>query len=265
MLPRLIATDLDGTLLHSDQSLSKRACAALQACTAAGIGVVFVTARPPRVMRHLVEQAGCAATAICANGAMLHDFAADLSTVVHAFAPQAARRIVDELRDLLPDPGFALETGELIWHSTAFRTRLLHDQARFLADPWDEVWGRVGRVVKVLARSASAEADEMLSAVAGRLTLAAEVSHSGARGMLEISPPGATKASTLAWFCEQRGIDASQVVAFGDMPNDLPMLRWAGTSYGMANAHPDVLAAVGRTAASNDEDGVAAVLEALLG
>jgi Cof subfamily protein (haloacid dehalogenase superfamily) len=262
---RLIATDLDGTLLRSDHSLSERTRAALLACTATGIEVVFVTARPPRVVRHLVEQAGCAATAICVNGAMLHDFAAATTTYVHEFTPDTARRIVDELRPLLPDTGFALETGEQVWHGSVYRVGLLSDEAAFLAEPWESVWADVGRVVKVLARSATATADEMVAAVAGKLTVDAEVSHSGGRGLLEIAPPGATKASTLAWLCGQRGIDAAQVVAFGDMPNDLAMLRWAGTSYGMANAHPRVLAAVSRVTASNDQDGVAAVLESLIG
>ena len=73
-----------------------------------------------------------------------------------------------------------------------------------------------------------------------------------------------TKASTLALVCAELGVDAADVVAFGDMPNDLPMLAWAGTSYAMANAHPTVLEAAGRIAPANDEDGVARVLVGLL-
>ena len=72
------------------------------------------------------------------------------------------------------------------------------------------------------------------------------------------------KATTLARLCAERGIAAEEVVAFGDMPNDLPMLAWAGTAYAVANAHPDVLAAVDRRTASNDDDGVALVVESLL-
>jgi hydroxymethylpyrimidine pyrophosphatase-like HAD family hydrolase len=64
--------------------------------------------------------------------------------------------------------------------------------------------------------------------------------------------------------CADLGVDASQVVAVGDQPNDLPMLEWAGRSYAVANAHPEVLAAVDHVTASNDDDGVAQVLESLL-
>jgi hydroxymethylpyrimidine pyrophosphatase-like HAD family hydrolase len=80
---------------------------------------------------------------------------------------------------------------------------------------------------------------------------------------VEISGPGVTKASTLALLCEELGVAPDEVVAFGDMPNDLAMLRWAGTSYAMANAHPSVVALADRQAPSHEDDGVAAVLEEL--
>jgi hydroxymethylpyrimidine pyrophosphatase-like HAD family hydrolase len=83
--------------------------------------------------------------------------------------------------------------------------------------------------------------------------------------MVEISGLGVTKASTLEMLCAERGVAAEEVVAFGDMPNDLPMLAWAGTSYAMANAHSSVRELAGDTAPGNDEDGVAVVLERLFG
>jgi hydroxymethylpyrimidine pyrophosphatase-like HAD family hydrolase len=78
-----------------------------------------------------------------------------------------------------------------------------------------------------------------------------------------MSGHGVTKASTLAMVCRERGIVPEEVVAFGDMPNDLPMLEWAGTAYAMANAHPMVRELADRVAPSNEEDGVAAVLTEL--
>jgi hypothetical protein len=89
------------------------------------------------------------------------------------------------------------------------------------------------------------------------------VTHSSGRGLLEMSARGVTKASALAELCTEQGVPAADVIAFGDMPNDLPMLIWAGRSYGVANAHPIVLAAVGHHTASNDDDGVALILERL--
>ena len=73
------------------------------------------------------------------------------------------------------------------------------------------------------------------------------------------------KASTLEMLCAERGVAAEEVVAFGDMPNDLPMLAWAGASYAMAGAHPSVRELADDTAPGNDEDGVAVVLERLFG
>ena len=119
-------------------------------------------------------------------------------------------------------------------------------------------------VVKLLVRHGTLDPDGLLEAareVAGEL---AELTHSSLSGLLEISATGVTKAATLARIADRRGIAAEDVVAFGDMPNDLPMLAWAGRGYAMANAHPDVLAATEHVAPSNDEDGVAQVVERLL-
>jgi hydroxymethylpyrimidine pyrophosphatase-like HAD family hydrolase len=103
----------------------------------------------------------------------------------------------------------------------------------------------------------------MFAEAAPALGEAANVSYSKGMGLLEIGPPGITKATTLAAWCAARGITAAEVVAFGDMPNDVPMLSWAGRSWAVANAHPEVFAAAGGVTGSNDEDGVAAVVEAL--
>jgi hydroxymethylpyrimidine pyrophosphatase-like HAD family hydrolase len=82
--------------------------------------------------------------------------------------------------------------------------------------------------------------------------------------LLEISAAGVSKASTLARVAAEHGVGADDVLAFGDQPNDLPMLTWAGTGYAVANAHPAVLAAIPRHTASVEDDGVAQVLEDLL-
>ena len=82
--------------------------------------------------------------------------------------------------------------------------------------------------------------------------------------MLEIGAAGVSKASGLAVLCARRGIDRADVLAFGDMPNDLAMLEWAGRSVAVANAHAEVIAIADEVTASNDEGGVAQVLERLL-
>jgi len=264
---RMIATDLDGTLLRPGGALADRTRAALRACMDAGIGVVLVTGRPPRTVAALAEQIGKGVSAICSNGALVADFATGKTTVVHEFTPEDARRIVRQLRPVLPDTGFAIESGEAVWRDSEFRPGAFGsddgDPVR-MVEAWDEMWARAGRAVKILARSTTLTADEMMAAAGAAVSVPCEISHSGGTGLVEIAPPGATKATALAWLCGERGIEAGDVLAFGDMPNDLQMLQWAGTGCAVANAHPDVLAAAARTTLANDQDGVAHALEQLL-
>jgi hydroxymethylpyrimidine pyrophosphatase-like HAD family hydrolase len=119
-------------------------------------------------------------------------------------------------------------------------------------------------VVKLLAHHHELKPDEFLRLGRQAAGEYAEFTRSSPTALLEISRLGVSKASTLAHRCEREGIAAEQVIAFGDMPNDLEMLNWAGTAYAMSNAHPAVLAATARHTASNEEDGVAMVIESVL-
>jgi len=265
-LPKLIATDLDGTLLRSDRGVSERTRSVLKACAAAGIEVVLVTARPHRTVVELAQDLGSVNTAICANGAAVLDVATGAADLVHSFQVDEAVAIVADLRPVFaPRTGFALETGAQVFCEPDFRPGLISGDSAVLTEDLRSARPVGDRYVKVLARDDLANADDMVAAARAVLGDRAECSQSGGRGLVEIAPRGATKAGTLAWHCARLGIGAQDVVAFGDMPNDLPMLIWAGTAYAVANAHDDVLSVVDRVTASNDEDGVAAALEALLG
>jgi Cof subfamily protein (haloacid dehalogenase superfamily) len=267
MLPRLIATDLDGTLLDHERQISPRTVAAVRAVVAAGIEFVLVTARPPRTVAQLAEQLGGRIAALCGNGTILAEFdageQADLG-FIRSFESTDAIAIVEQLRPVFPDAGFALETGLEVYFETAFRVGAVGDDRRVLTDNLTGIAPQMPTIIKVLVRSPERTADDMVALANDALTVAAEVSHSGGRGLLEIAPRGASKASALAWLCERRGVAAAEVAAFGDMPNELPMLRWAGLGYAMANAHDEVLAAADHVVGHHAEDGVALALEALL-
>jgi HAD superfamily hydrolase (TIGR01484 family) len=278
MPPRLIATDLDGTLLDHEQSLTPRTVAAVRSAVAAGIEFVLVTARPPRTVAHLAERLGGGIAALCANGTILAEFGAPREnpdperqdyvgemTLIRTFAAADAVAIVQQLRPALPEAGFAIETGLEVYFEPAFRIGSVTDLRRILTDNLTGIAPQMPSIVKVLARSAERSADEMVALARAALTVDAEISHSGGRGLLEIAPRGASKASALAWLCGRRGIAASEVAAFGDMPNDLPMLRWAGLGHAVSNAHADVLAAADHVVGHHAEDGVALAIEALLG
>jgi len=260
--PRLVATDLDGTIVRSDGTLSARTVAALAALEAAGIDLVFVTGRPPRWMAPVADATGHHGLAVCANGAVVYDLHTERVVESFPLAVEAAREVVRRLRAALPDVGFAVERVDAFTHEAAYRPRWNPNVDVRVAEG-DALLGEP--MMKLLARHETLDADALLAKAREVIGDLAQLTHSSTSGLLEVSATGVSKATTLARLCEQRGVDAADVLAFGDMPNDLPLLAWAGTAYAVANAHPEVLAAVDRHTASNDDDGVAQILELFLG
>ncbi|MGH8866927.1 MAG: Cof-type HAD-IIB family hydrolase [Actinomycetes bacterium] len=261
--PWLVATDLDGTVVRSDGTISPRTVAALARVEDAGAGLVFVTGRPPRWMHPVAEATGHHGLAICANGAVVYDMHAERVVASHEIAGPVVRDVVARLRDALPGVGFAVERLTGLAYEESYRPRW-----RTAATPVDDLDDVLTAdepddpVVKLLARLEDMAADDLLASARSVAGDGVELTHANSADcLLEISAAGVSKATTLAGLCADRGVDAQDVLAFGDMPNDLPLLAWAGTAYAVANAHPDVLAAVTLHTAANDEDGVAEVLE----
>jgi Cof subfamily protein (haloacid dehalogenase superfamily) len=254
----LVATDLDGTVIRSDGSISGRTRAVLAAVEEAGAVLVLVTGRPPRWMASIVEATGHRGVAICANGALVYDL--HTSTVVrHSLLSAAAlSEIVDVLRRDMPGIAFAVERHDTGFaHEPSYRPRWDSDQTKVVR-PVEEML--TDGVVKLLARHDGMDPAEVLATAHRAIGDLGSLTHSTSDGLLEISATGVTKASALAELAAEHGIEAADVVAFGDMPNDLPMLAWAGRGIAVANAHPDVIAVADEVTASNDDDGVAQVL-----
>ncbi|MFI5528983.1 HAD family hydrolase [Kitasatospora sp. NPDC051853] len=265
--PRLIATDLDGTLLCSGGVVSERTAAALASAERAGVQVVFVTGRPPRWMEQVSPHIGGHGVAICSNGGAVVDVHRGELLRSFPLAPADTLRVVELLRAELPGSAFAFEFPGGFAREPEYSLFMWDSQNEHPVAPAERLLaeGRVDGLFKVLVKHPELDPDVFLDkarAVAGRY---AEITRSAPVALLEISALGVTKATTLAGWCAEQGIDRSEVVAFGDMPNDLEMLAWAGRSYAVANAHPDVLASVARHTLSNEEDGVARVVEELLG
>jgi hydroxymethylpyrimidine pyrophosphatase-like HAD family hydrolase len=230
-----------------------------------GVEIVLCTARPVRWMRDIAAECGLTGLAVCANGAVLWDLADDVLVESFPIAREQAHEVVARLRPLVPGGSWAIETIDHFGHEPGYRVRwpvpddatvdaieilLETPPVKLLLRP-DELRG--GAAAGLAAR-ARAEVAELV-----------EITYSDASAsLLEMSAAGVSKGSGLAAVCAAHGIDAADTVAFGDMPNDLPMLAWAGTGYAMANGHPEVIAAADRTAPPNEEDGVAVVIERLL-
>ena len=269
--PRLIATDLDGTLLRDDKSVSPRTVAALAAAEEAGIEVFFVTGRPARWMDVVSAHVHGHGLAICGNGAAVVDLHGGPGkhrfVKVRELPRENALDAVRLLRQAVPGTVYAVEQTYGFHQEPAYPK--LHMEVPDDLLPAEEILAPGGRaaaepVLKILAFHPELDPDAFLTLARLALGDRANVTRSSPSALLEISGPDVSKASTLALCCAERGISHEEVVAFGDMPNDVEMLTWAGRSYAMGNAHPDVVAAAsGRTVANND-DGVAVVIERML-
>lgn len=258
---RLLASDLDGTLLGSDGTLSRRTTDALAAADEAGLTVVFVTGRPIRWAEEVFDHVGPHGVAILSNGAVVYDVPARAVRSTRAIEPAVGLEVASLIRSAVPGTGFAVEQLGGI----SFEERFVHDHrvpegAR--SGTIEEIFD--APAVKLLARHDTVDAQEFWRRAEDAVGDRVVVTWSSTGALLEISAAGVTKATTLALLCEELGLARDEVAAIGDMPNDVAMLQWAGTSYAMGNAHPTVRAAADHVAATNDEDGVAQVIDALL-
>ena len=258
---RLVASDLDGTLLAPEQTVSERTRAALAAAREAGITVVLVTGRQPRSLAPIAERIGVGGIAICANGALIWDL--DTGTMVDSapLAAEVATRLVHALREAVPGVLLAVELEERFGREPGWAegSSPVEPGARE-SDALELI---TGPVIKLLARHPSLPFAEFSKRVSRAVGDDAVATWADLR-LVEISAAGVTKAFALERLCQRLGIDASEVVAVGDMPNDLAMLRWAGTAVAVANATQEVLEAADEVTASNVEDGVAQLLERIL-
>lgn len=260
--PRLIATDLDGTLLRSDGTVSMRSVAALRGVAEVGLETVLVTARPPRWLDELAHVVGARGVAICGNGAFRYDVARQRVFRERTMARDVVTEIVRDLREQVPGTGFAAERSTGLAAESMFAA--IHDHPEDLVTTSEIELLRDAAVGKLLARNPHLTDEEFIEVATQVVGDRAIVAFSGAGGLAEISALGVTKAAALREWSDELGIASEEVWAFGDMPNDLPMLQWAGRSFAVANAHPDVLTAVTDHCPGNDEDGVARTLETLL-
>ncbi|WP_406104782.1 Cof-type HAD-IIB family hydrolase [Streptomyces sp. NBC_01003] len=256
----LIATDLDGTLLRGDDTVSERTRDALAAAAAAGARHLVVTGRPAPRVRPLLGELGGTGLAVCAQGAQLYDAATDRVvwslTLDRDLAEQALGKIeaevgqVDAAVDQDGTDGLTLiEPGYVMPHPTLPAVRI---------ERREELWAEP--ISKVLLRHPRLSDDELATAARAVVGDLATVTMSGP-GTVELQPCGVTKATGLALAAERLGLTPERTIAFGDMPNDLPMFAWAGHGVAMANAHAELRAAADEVTLSNEEDGVGVVLE----
>jgi Cof subfamily protein (haloacid dehalogenase superfamily) len=265
----LVASDLDGTLLRPDETVSERTRQALAAACRAGITLVLVTGRPPRSLAPIAARVGIGGLAICANGAVIWDLDAGAMVDVTPLAADVAAGLVRGLREAIPGVVFAVEREQGFGREAGWsdglrppRPRLVEreDPEALEADALELV---SGPVVKLLVRHPDLTFAELARRAREAVGDQAVVTWAGTR-LVEISAAGVTKARALEQLCGRLGVDRRQVLALGDMENDRPMLAWAGHAVAVANAQQEVIEAADEVTASNLDDGVALVLERLV-
>ena len=269
--PRLVASDLDGTLLTSAGEVSPRTRSAIDACRAAGIPFVGVTGRGPRLLDSVRAALGGTGIAVLAQGGYVVDLDTDEVLRTVGMSREDATAVIAAIEEVTGELIVAVE--DAAEQAEALRPlRVQHgfdwpypEPAHLL--PRHEVLP-VGAVLKVFLRSSRLGEDALLE-LARRVVdpAVAELTHAGL-GFIEVLPPGVTKATGLAVALAHHDRELRDVLVFGDMPNDLPMfeavLAAGGRAVAMANAHPTVLAATAARASGSDVDGVARYLEAVL-
>lgn len=261
--PRLVASDLDGTLLGRGGVITERTARTWRSLWQARIRTVIVTARPPRWVDHLAAITGEHGIVICGNGAFLYDVAHRRILETHGMDPELVHELVADLR-AIDGITFSAELADGFHREDAYPGSPPEGVTEIGAERIGPLRAIGAPVGKLLARAPHRPPEEFLDEVAAIIGERARLSRSCSDGLAEIGPADMTKARALAAWCGELGIDASEVWAFGDMPNDIPMLSWAGTGWAVGNAHPEVLAIADRVCGRHDEDGVAEALEDLL-
>ncbi|MEU6193880.1 HAD family hydrolase [Streptomyces sp. NPDC047061] len=259
----LIATDLDGTLLRSDESISQRTRDALAAATAAGATHLVVTGRGAPWTRHILDDLGYDGLAVCAQGAQVYDAGAHrlLTSVTldRQLAAVALAKIEAEVGPLhLAASRDGLDGEVLVGPGYAVSGHLPSTPFTDVADLWAAPLNKIYIQHPELSDDELAEASRQ--AAGGFVTVAM-----AGEGIVELLPLGLSKATGLSLAARRLGLKSADTIAFGDMPNDIPMFAWAARGVAMANAHEELREVADEVTSSNEEDGIAVVVERLLG
>jgi Cof subfamily protein (haloacid dehalogenase superfamily) len=262
--PKLIGTDLDGTIVAHYGFISERTKIAFTAAHEAGIHIYFVTGRPIRWMVEIKENFNFG-IGICGNGAMLYDFINQKVLEEWLFSVKDQLETVKRLREVIPPVTFALEIDGDFHREKHYTPRW---DIGFDYEGVDKIEDAITKpALKLLARCINGEytSDEMLILASKALDGIATVTHSNSTdSLLEISADGVSKGATLSKIAARHGLTAEDCVTFGDNPNDFSMLSWAGRSWAMEDGHPDLMKHAKFQTDAHQEDGVAKVIERLL-
>lgn len=261
---RLIATDLDGTLLRSDETVSPRTRTAIEAACARGATHIVVTGRAVVWTRPILDELGYEGLAVCGQGTQVYHAGEHRLLTSVTLDRRLAAAAVAKLEAEVGEVAVAVSTDGLageVLVGPGFRAVAARETVpvRRVAAR-DELWAQP--IGKLYLQHAELDDDALTAAARETAGDLVGVVLAGA-DTVEMLPHGLSKATGLSLAARRLGVTGSETIAFGDMPNDIPMFRWAGRGVAMAGAHAELVAVADEVTASNDEDGIAAVLDRL--
>ena len=267
--PRLIISDIDGTFITSAGRVTDRLRAVIVRAVETGAHFGLATGRPHRWLIPVLEQLPLAPVCVCANGAVVYDPATD--RVLHAFelSPSAMAEVVEAAERVLADVPHGYGVERVGSSALDPEEECFIITPEYNRDAWDSQFGVTDTqtlisqpAAKLLVRCSSMTSAQMFELIAPEVDPElAHVTYSMDEGLIEVSCPGVNKAAGARYLAERYGVTAADAIAFGDMPNDLELLRWAGVGVAMGNAVPMLHDAADHVTATNNEYGVARVLE----
>ncbi|PXW30576.1 UNVERIFIED_CONTAM: hypothetical protein DES50_10752 [Williamsia faeni] len=263
--PTLIASDVDGTLIDDNNLVPELVRTMISKATSAGATFVIATGRPPRWIAEITDQLDFEPYAVCANGAIVYDAATDRILHSETLAASVLEKLAEFAYQQIPGCGLAVERVGKSAHDAAtppFVATSGYKHAWLNPDHIEmseaDVLSR--DAVKMLVRRPEMTSDEMARRMAAVVGDLADVTYSTDNGLIELAAPGVSKASGLKVLARLRDLPVDASIAFGDMPNDIEMLRWATRGFAMADGHQAAIDAADEIAPDNNSGGVGQVL-----
>ncbi|HEY41831.1 MAG TPA: HAD hydrolase family protein [Dehalococcoidia bacterium] len=266
-IPGAVAIDLDGTLLNRQTQLSKRNLAAIEACVARGIPVVIATSRPARTTRRALGYSlADKCSLVIMNGALALGVPPLSGVFREPLPPDVARGTINLLMDLEPEVRLTIELDGWEfgrnWHSSPEELWQYNAATPDMVMTLEEALER--NPAKIAASRMGKDVSDLADAVLQRFGGTASVLSANDMTFLNIVSARTSKSEALRILLQSCDILLEDVLAFGDDVPDLDLLEACGIPVAMANCVPEVRAVTSYTTASNDEDGVAIVLEKML-
>ena len=264
--PDFIATDVDGTLLNRSESITLRTCEVIQAAILSNTTFVLATGRPPRWILPIVENLGFAPIAICANGSVVYDSYTGHIVLAHTFLYDLLEEIIEIVTYIIPDAElFVEQVGNSISESSTLYliSKSSSTYHKTKAEKKELFLKDIAKlsIIKLLIYKQDAKSADIINRLSKYVKLRASITYSINNGLVEVVPLYINKATGITQFIKYTKLSIKKSISFGDMPNDIPMLKWASVGVAMRNSHSKVIKIANEITSSNYEDGVAVMLE----